>query len=169
MAHIISGFIADSHLIQELSRDLPGGVAIPLAHGIGFLPITAELVMQLGDRPHDDEVIKGFFGLLTPAIVALAERTSRSGRLGWIETEFSGGPGWQLAMMWEHGRISFGPVIKEVRSVTALDPINSFLEAMGVRADGEADQFEVVGLHRYRSNEAWLTSVDVRRQGIGPV
>jgi hypothetical protein len=75
-----------------------------------------------------------------------AARLSDAGPVAWVEAEYFGGVGEQHAVVWRHG------VGEEVGT------INAALQALGVRRSGDHDEFDTLGLGRYRATADWITT-----------
>jgi hypothetical protein len=69
--------------------------------------------------------------------------------VAYIEAEFFGGTGGQSAVAWSGGSRVLGPL-------HAQEAINETLRFLGVRADGARDEFDAVGLGRYRDTADWI-------------
>ena len=69
--------------------------------------------------------------------------------LVYFETEYFGGEGSQGAVLARSGKIIFGPEYR-------YHSINLALREIGVDKKAERDEFDALGLHRYRDNEDWI-------------
>jgi hypothetical protein len=99
---------------------------------------------------------EGFCPLLDSTEIAFALILSHSTPVAWIETEYWAGLGWQFAVVWHKGAIAVGPT-KTGNGVPLLDgAINHALRYLGVRRQGELDEFDTMQLGWYRSNEEWI-------------
>ena len=69
----------------------------------------------------------------------------------YFETEYFGGLGLQGAAVFQVGDIAYGP------KAAKFGPINEALALLGVRTPAsELDEFQTVGIGRYRSTADWL-------------
>lgn len=75
------------------------------------------------------------------------EEHSVNCKLGYIETEYFGGIGGQGAVFYEDGKMTIAPTWEDGFSGT----INRILSELGVKIIGYEDEFESIGLHRFRS------------------
>ena len=160
MGHSVQAFIAKAAVLQEAAKWLKGVHVIPLAQGYSLLPLTDELCDGvLGEKPRLDKPYWEFWRL-SPELAQFAAALSKSGPVAYIETEsFS-----QSAILWERGSVVCGPLNGKVgprdtmvwRIGLRFGPVNSVLRHMGVTKDGNRDEFEALGLHRYRSNSDWI-------------
>jgi hypothetical protein len=93
---------------------------------------------------------------LTTSDVTFASRASVQTALVWIETEFIGGAGTQIASAWIDGAVQIKPSVHrdgELRP-SILRPVNMALRLLGVAVKAPAaDEFEAFGLAAYRSND----------------
>ena len=75
---------------------------------------------------------------------------SAGGAVAYFETDYWGGEGEQSAVLWERGEMVYGP------AKSRLGPINGALRRMGVERGAALDEFDAVGLGRYRDNDDWI-------------
>jgi hypothetical protein len=79
----------------------------------------------------------------------------------YVEAEFFGGEGHQAALVWDHGMRVLEVIEPEPEAGAPAPPlregaINQALRRLGVSvATGEVDEFDTVGLGRFRSTEEW--------------
>jgi hypothetical protein len=89
-----------------------------------------------------------------PQLHALAAY-SRGSALAWVRTDYAGGAGYQAAILWVDGVHMFGPDMlwsKDDASRPSTEwPINRALRGIGVKRDGNTDEFAMFGLGGYRS------------------
>lgn len=71
------------------------------------------------------------------------ERYSFRTRLAYIETDYFGGAGTQSGVLYENGKISVGPRSGE-------GTINFLLKELGVWHYPDRDEFDMLGLGKYR-------------------
>jgi len=132
---------------------------------LALVPVTSELREELeatggGISPSLDYSI---FDRLKPAIAGWVAALSSDGVIAYVEAEFFGGSGGQSAVVWDKGRIVFGPVLtkwgmpgdrREVQSGSEM-AINQALRLLGVGTDSRRDEFDMVGLGQARRTERW--------------
>lgn len=120
-----------------------------LSQGLALLPLRdvdmdAFLVPPLG------EAAAGFLYLFAQLSEQLQE-ASKGSPMAYIETDYFGGIGSQAAIVFVEGRLAYGAL------AGPIGVINGALRLLGVEISGQAhDEFEAVGLSRYRHNDAWL-------------
>jgi hypothetical protein len=159
MSHHIRGFIARKDDLCRAATDLTGARVVSLSLGFGFLPVTEQL--GGGDEPAPFEHLER----LTARLGAWAEAASAAFPLAYVETDYFGGYGWQAAMAWVGGRVTFGPVRTtdlwregKYTPTPLLDgAINQSARLVGVDRGLVRDEFDALGLGRHRSNELWLS------------
>jgi hypothetical protein len=97
------------------------------AHGISLLPLTDEGT----DIPEGVQAI-----------------AARAKKIAYVEAEFFGGAGTQASVVWEEGRLLFGPVVAD-------DAINQALRMLGVAKKEHLDEFAELSLGRHRDTDEW--------------
>lgn len=117
---------------------LPQGMAmIPFSerlreeNGIPFLPLTDEGVTALPGE-----------------IVAFAADIAKSGKVAYVEATFFGGAGTQGCVTWDGTGTTSKPFVE-------TSAINAALRFLGVTARDHHDEFDAVGLGKYRAIEDW--------------
>lgn len=85
----------------------------------------------------------------TEALAAAAARVSTSAAVAYVATDYFGGDGEQAAGVWRDGAM-IRP-IESGRSGT----VNNALQAIGVTRFGTLDEFDSIGLGRYRDHDDW--------------
>lgn len=89
-------------------------------------------------------------------VAAWAEQVSREGPVAYIESIYPSGPeGYQKAIVWRDGAIAAGPFPERHGAV------DQALRILGVERSGEYDEFDSVGLGRYRDTEKWAADAIV--------
>ena len=84
-----------------------------------------------------------------PALLKLCEDLSKRETIAYVEAEIFGGAGTQAYIIFSKGKQIGLPVVSD-------DAINQALRLLGVSKAGAVDEFEAVGLGRYRSTDEWL-------------
>ena len=147
MTHIIRAIIGPLEVIQDVIHAAGSPPATELTCGMTIIPLGEAQVDKLtGGGP--GELVGGFADLtvgLERALSALAT----GGAFAFIETEYFGGSGSQAAVV-------FNPSTAPVRFTEARqpNPINSALKSLGVTALQGADEFDTLGLGRFRNLES---------------
>ncbi len=84
-------------------------------------------------------------------------RMGKAGQLLYVETAYFGGQGGQGAAVLDAGRLIWKDAVSSARKDTAKrpqSPINYGLAMLGVKRAGKIDEFDAIGLNRFRSLEA---------------
>jgi len=121
----------------------------PLLHGVTLIPITAELLSERFGFPDLDHA--GPFWKLGPALETLLTEISQAGAVAYVEADYFGGTGTQVAAVWWRGQCVLGPVCSD-----GAGAINHALRRLGVPHSAERDAFDEVGLGRFRHTEEWM-------------
>lgn len=178
-----------------LERHIPGLVkahVVPLPQWYGLVPITAALVEEATGRRADEfpavylgidlDLRSGARFRLPDRLRILAEKISRDAPLAFLHIECVAGPCDQIAVVWEDGRIVFGPVVtgdpwpnpnvdglrrlyhedraawlSTVQRKMNQVASNRALRRIGVERGVEVDEFDALGLGgRHRWTEDWV-------------
>lgn len=134
--HNIHGYIADYDMLTSAVHGFGFQKAIIVrlkSNNLGFLPITDAFSREMRhNKINRSEMLK----------------TRRLGfPIALIETDYFGGAGEQKARV-VHGQET--PLEK--------GKINQALKILGVLRTPEIDEFDVVGLGKYRTNDHWVES-----------
>ncbi|WP_344870055.1 hypothetical protein [Deinococcus aetherius] len=135
-------------LDSQAARFKHGLPTISLGHGIALIPLT-------------DEVLDEQFGLSGPGtsgafwksgavLEAFLVEVSRLGRVAYVEADFFGGSGTQVAAVWQQGKCVMGPECSKGGGA-----INHALRLLGVPRSPGQDEFDEVGLGRFRHTADW--------------
>lgn len=151
MAHFVTGLIARQAALRAFAAAHGLPTPIALTDVLSLLPLGADALERL--LPDEQHAFYDGFNFLSPALAARLRTASDRMTLLYFETEYFGGMGTQGAAVFRDGEMVFGPQSAE------LGPINNALNVLGVRTQPPAvDEFETVGLQRFRSVEEWLAA-----------
>jgi hypothetical protein len=139
MSHHVRGLVASRPLLAravelglpEAPRDLDVGMA--------WLPVTEAVMTALAQRTPEPAEADVRFERLGWGVLELCAELSREGRLVYLETEYFGQVGQQLASVFEHGA-------RTIETAT----VNEALRAIGVIARAGEDEWDTVGLDTQR-------------------
>lgn len=147
-------------ITAQAARELRHTV-VELPQGFGLLPIPGHMPERLdgdGAWPFGE-----VFWFLSVGVEALARRTSLAGGIAYLEAEIFGGTGTQAMVLWRGGEVCLGPVTTEFTG-TAPDPsssqrwpFNRALRELDADRGDALDEFDALGLGRWRHTEDWLT------------
>ena len=149
MGHNVTGLIADAGLLQKFAARYRLHQPVSLAHGLAILPLRDEDIDAFIPAPQNG-YSEGFI-YLSQQLASVLQDASGEAAVMYFETEYFGGVGAQRAVVYENGACVFGPESAD------FGPINEGLALLGIRTQSPAqDEFETIGLHRYRSAEDWI-------------
>jgi hypothetical protein len=125
------------------------------SQNIGFANIEQGFVLIPVNKSFQQEFGIETFGVIEQRNLSLAGITSfgtlasKIGKVAYIEAEFFGGEGMQGAVMFDHGIIFSG-------TLKSKSAINMALKFLGVSKLSYGDEFEAIGLGKYRKTEDWI-------------
>jgi hypothetical protein len=167
--HTLHAVIGPISPVTEFAGRWVQAQLVPLPQRFGLVPITAALFDDIQELAMLDEPdpFAGFSHLSAALVQAIVEAT-RSGPLAYVETDYFGGIGRQSAIAWNKGRLEVGPLTTETAGSDNAYPapplsegaINQALRYLGVWRQNGQDEFDMLGLGRYRSAEAALAKVE---------
>lgn len=149
MAHNINGIITSF----KYEGELPNVILVGKYH---LIPLKK----RYGSN-YSDQIIAPFEEL-TKENRKILKELSFQGKCAYIETEYFGGSGTQMSAIWENGEKIEGPFIsydgiknpKIPENVQVIEnSINQALKTIGIYRHEGKDEFDSVGLGKYRSNE----------------
>lgn len=145
MGYTIQALIAKS---ETFSGALPEKLqVVRLQGGIDMIPLGTEVRKFYGISlcPLTDEGKKE----IPTRLLGLCKRLSESATIAYIEAEFFGGEGMQAHALFSQSN-AMGP------AVISAHAINEALCSLGVARGASRDEFEAVGLGRFRDTDEWL-------------
>jgi len=149
MAHAVKALIAKPTTLDLFACKYSLHLPVALSAELAILPLRDVDLASFLQRPFSGDPEGAYF--LSEEFIDELRSASRSGVLMYFETEYFGGLGVQAAAVFQNGALVFGPKSAE------LGPINVALQLLGVRVVPPAvDEFDTVGLGRYRHTEDWL-------------
>lgn len=153
MTHSIRVYIAKTEHLETGTRHLEHAQVVALEHGFSLLPVTDELYEEVcpqgQNRNERSESYEEFYEL-NPELERLGLALSEEGAVAYVETDYHGGVGEQASILWKHCETLIDP------SCGFMGPINRVLAQMGIEATDDHDEFEELGLYRYRDNDKWI-------------
>lgn len=154
MGYTLFAILTQTPLLEADPLWIADSRVIALEQGIRIIPVTAALYDGLVQQHVKDatEDWAGFVLSPAPLVTALSQLSQR-GTVAYVEADFFGGRGDQHCVVWRGGDIKLGPLDTKGKGA-----INKALSRLGVKRQPFRDEFEAVGLNRYRSNEDWIAS-----------
>ncbi|MEU7086986.1 hypothetical protein [Streptomyces achromogenes] len=119
--------------------------------------MTDELVDAVADD--GDARVLGF-QRLSAGFEGILAGWSVAGPLTYVEAEHFGGVGEQRAVVWADGDLVLGPLDVPVKRwfSRSVGPVSQALRRLGARRGIDGDEFDAVGLDRYRWTDDWAAS-----------
>lgn len=169
MGYYLEALIGQYAVLVPHREDYAQAQLVRLEQGLALFPLTNRLYDEIQTR--SGKLVPDHFPGFARLSVAVAEwvrQISRQGAIGYIEANFFDGVGTQSAIIWEAGQVLFGPVRTEVKweKDNFIAPslqdwaINQTLRRLGADASAGQDEFDAVGLSRYRYTADWLDEED---------
>lgn len=163
MGHHINALIGTNEALNSLVARLGPPAPTELSFGLVIIPLDEQ---RLDDLAISIEPAINGFTYLTP-LMAQRIAAALSGPTLYVETEYFGGIGGQSAAYFENGQLTWwgaestetpsaGSPLAELYEKTSKggkSPINEGLRRLGVVRSHERDEFDQVGLRRFRSLE----------------
>lgn len=145
MGHCVTGIISSSPAVDSILHSSPGLVAIPLVNGLSLIPLDDDALDSVAG---DYSQTAAGFNYLSPSLAAFLADHSHHAALVYFETEYFGGDGTQAAAAYRDGHSL---------SLSSGDgAINRAVGCLGVTRHGTLDEFDYVGLSRYRHTSDWI-------------
>jgi hypothetical protein len=154
-----TGFIVAREGSRQVREGHSSLRAVPLEQGVVLFPLTQEIVDSIVTANQFEPLPQ--FQYLNKSLSAFLAKISVLCPVLYLETEYFGGMGAQTAMVLEKGNVVFGPRTHSTDDGKRdLTPISEALQVLGVmKQPHHSDQFDCVGLGRYRDHEDWLSSI----------
>ena len=151
VSHFIQAMIFSEPRLRTALAGLTQACICPLNQNKYLIPLTDELFDELQTLfQFDKSESHSEFWKLSSAVESFGKALSAEGPVVYVETEYFGGVGKQAATVWDEGKQLMSPQKADIGS------INEGLKFIGVVCESEFDEFDSVGLGRYRSNEDWI-------------
>jgi hypothetical protein len=144
-------------VLRELARSMPDPHIHRLRQELSLLPMIWKYfrAVTVVDAPK----LEGFWTAPEGFGSALAA-CSAHGPVAYVEADYIGGRGAQVAQVWDGGRVVFGPLRYDTTKPVpaAGSAISQALRHLGVILDRRYghDEFDTVGLGRRRETEKWF-------------
>lgn len=151
MGHYVQGLIVRSGDAERVCQTSPHFMSITLPQDFVLITWLWDHLDEIGLDDSDFEGDSGKFTFLSERFLRQLQAFSESGPIMYFETDYFGGPGTQGALVCEGGKVVLGPIFSN-----RFGPINEALAYMGVKKAGDRDEFDTIGLGKYRDNENWI-------------
>ena len=153
MGHHINAVIGPAEALAKIVAAAGCPAPTELPFDLAIAPLGHEQIDKL-TRLEVSEVAEGF-RYLSPALERVLLEAADGGTFAYVETEYFGGMGYQAAAIFSPQqsvtRLAQAETDEPARSDS---PINRALRFLGVRATPGQDEFDTLGLRRFRDLEA---------------
>lgn len=149
MGHRVTAIVSSRPAVESILRSALGLVAVPLVDGFSLIPLDDDALDSVASdftRPAD-----GFI-YLSPSLGSFLADHSRHAALVYFETEYSGGHGTQAAAAYQDGQL-LPPT-----PTRGDGAINRALKCLGIAQHGDLDEFDSIGISRFRHTSDWIES-----------
>ncbi len=145
MGHCISAIVGRHSDVCRIAENMIHADLIELPQGYGMVLMTDKLLRDVEELAEvSDEIVFPELDRFTEAVRELMERYSFHTKLAYIETDYFGGAGTQGGVLYENGCAAAAP------SVAETGVINALLSELGVWREPGKDEFDSLGLSKYR-------------------
>jgi hypothetical protein len=147
MAHSIQAFAGRSPAMCTAAEQFGAGY-VELPGGLALVPATDELLERLANAA----ATVAPFSILTRGALERWREVVNGDAFGYLETVYFGGRGTQCAAAWRGLETLVEPAMRE-------NAVNDVLRALGVVCVVGRDEWDTVGLARFRSMETLIAAV----------
>ena len=157
--YTLEAILAQKATIRDAVEGFLNAKLIRLPQKIYMIPMVSTLLQELEIRyqggtkvtnpdwqQFSESLFHPTFERLLVGVDQFARHLSHQGLVAYVEATFTGGYGEHATMLWENGK--------------RLDPpgnnINIILKRLGVVCRRRLDEFDTVGLGKYRSTKRWF-------------
>ncbi len=151
MSHCITALIGTAFSLERFVSKLGKPAPVPAPFNLQILPLGAKRLDLLSGSANTP-AYNGFIYLSRQLERGIGDLIA-NGKIAYIETEYFGGIGEQAAAVFDSGKI----VWKGADSSTGemlISPISQALSMLGVQSTADRDEFDAIGLSRFRSLES---------------
>lgn len=151
MGHCIRAIIGTHEAVHKIADDWVCAKEIKLPQGFGMVFCTIELLedieelMKSSGEAVDDPLFPEL-DYFDASVQELMGSYSFRTKLAYIETDYFGGAGTQAGLLYENGKPATAPQSGE-------GSINVLLKELGVWCKPDKDEFDMLGLGKYRHME----------------
>lgn len=152
MAYTLQAIIGEAALLQANSPSTVIVIALP--QGKAMIPLTDRLFDQ--DEFPFLPLTDGGESSLPESVFEFASSFVGRGKFVYVEAEFFGGDGTQASVTWDEKGIAALPIVDQ-------HAINMALRFLGVQIGDHLDEFDALGLGRYRNTNDWEAKAKVHK------
>jgi hypothetical protein len=146
MGYYLQAFIGQTSVLEKFKLQYSSSKLIELINSISMIPLTEELFYQINEKEEPEWISPGEnnFELIESKIL----KVITGSKVAYVEAEYFGGQGWQMAVIWENSKRISEPEFGD-------NKINEVLRNFGVKPFTGKDEFETAGLRRQRNTRDW--------------
>jgi hypothetical protein len=165
MGHNIRALIGMSDKIEKFSNNWSQSANKELEQGFALVKVTDELLDDINELssiqssdPYEE------FDFLSSSLNELLMQESFRTQIAYIETDYFGGIGTQVVVLYDDGKVTVGPLTTEdlwdqktntyVQKTEGIRAINQVLKKVGVWCKKDVDEFDSLGLAHHRTMES---------------
>lgn len=157
MGHYLEAIIGNDEVIADFAQDWVQAKKVELTQGFSLIKLTNELLDDINELVNNksEDPYKEFC-YLSSSLHELLINKSINAALAYIETDYFGGLGTQVALLYENGIVKTGPLKTRdewnsekqeyFQTPNGERAINSILKKMGVVCQGQFDEFDSIKL-----------------------
>ena len=161
MAHCLKAIIGNDEIIVNLAKDWINAEKTGLAQGFSLIKLTDNLlddINKLVNNKSEDPYQEFYY--LSSSLHEILISKSVDTALAYVETDYFGGCGTQVALLYENGIVKTEPLKTEdgwnsesqeyFQTPNGTRAINSILKEMGVICLDKLDEFDSIRLSLHR-------------------
>jgi hypothetical protein len=151
MGHHIIGLIGTPAALLAVADRAGAPAPTPLPFDLAIVPLGGKQLDRLTGETasrYDEN-----FLCLSAELEAAIGAAATDGRLLYIETDYFGGIGGQGAALFEEGALAWTDSVREGTQGQGKSPISQGLSHLGIPPAPGSDEFDAVGLVRFRNME----------------
>ncbi len=147
MGYILRAFIGKKTYLTSIQVKYTSSKLVDLNHEISMIPMTDELFDEMNKMIITPGILS--FKFLTENIEKITLQLIGNHELAYVESEFLGGQGGHVGIIWKNGKRNFVGHFKR-------NTMNEILNKLGVIKTSFKDEFETIGLNKHRHTEDWI-------------
>ncbi|WP_417888128.1 hypothetical protein [Zunongwangia sp.] len=147
MGYTLKAYIGKEENLNPILKKYSESQKVSLKGGIYMIPMTDELFDEINEMESSSGIAT--FEFLTENIEQKTIETIGNRELAYVESEFFGGQGGHIGVIWRNGKRDF---------LTESDKssMNKILKLLGVKRSLLKDEFDTIGLAENRHTEDWI-------------
>jgi hypothetical protein len=147
VGYTLKAYIGKEDSLISILEKYSESQKVDLNSGIFMIPMTDELFDEINEMKHSSGI--STFEFLTENIEQEIIQVIRNRELAYVESEFFGGQGGHIGIIWRNGKRDF-------LAESDKNSMNKILKKLGVNRTLLKDEFEIVGLSKNRHTEDWI-------------